>query len=225
MKYNRVIQGTFIDRPNRFIAYCEIDGIVEKCHVKNTGRCRELLVPGCRVVLSVAGNPDRKTPYDLVAVWKGRRLINMDSQAPNAVVKESIGKILGKCDRVVPEHTFGDSRFDFYAEQGGKRIILEVKGVTLEDDGVVLFPDAPTERGLKHVRELTSLVSEGFDCWICFLVQMGDVKYMSPNYATHMEFGKALEGAEAAGVHVVAYACDVEEGGLTLSHEVPVRFQ
>lgn len=228
MKYDRVIQGTFIDRPNRFIANVRIEGEgdvpdpVVRCHVKNTGRCLELLVPGAKVVLSISDDPKRKTGYDLIAVYKGDLLINMDSQAPNAVVKESFEKIVGKCGNVVPEYRYGDSRFDFYAERNGEKVFAEVKGVTLESDGLALFPDAPTERGLKHIRELTGLAGSSYRCWVIFLIQMSGVRGFSPNYAMQPELGRACEEAVAAGVNVVAYDCTVAEDSLWLGDEVPV---
>ena len=223
MRYDRTVSGIFLRRPNRFVAEAEIDGEIRVCHVKNTGRCRELLVPGTEVFLSVSGNPSRKTAYDLIAVRKGERIVNIDSQAPNAVVKESIEDILGHCDRVVPEWTCGDSRFDFYAERGNERIIAEVKGVTLEKDDLALFPDAPTERGLKHVRELTALTREGFSCRVVFLIQMEGIGAFSPNYAMQPEFGEACEKAAEAGVRISAYGCRVTEDSLALGEEVPVR--
>ena len=223
MRYRKDTPGVFLQRPNRFIAYCEIDGNVEKCHVKNTGRCREILVPGTTVYLVPGDNPARSTPYDLVAAQKGDLLINIDSQAPNKVAGEYIERILGPCDYVKPEYTLGDSRFDFYAEQGGRKVLMEVKGVTLENGLVMSFPDAPTERGLKHVKELTELVSQGYRCVVCFIIQADRARYMTPNYATHPEFGKALEEAEKKGVEVVSWTCFTAPGSLNLKEQVPVR--
>ncbi|MBP5735561.1 MAG: DNA/RNA nuclease SfsA [Candidatus Methanomethylophilaceae archaeon] len=233
MKYDRVIQGTFIDRPNRFIANVRIRGDgdvpdsdpIVRAHVKNTGRCREILIPGTEVFLQKGDNPSRSTPYDLIAARKGDLIINIDSQAPNAVAKESIEKILGPCDLVRPEYTLGESRFDFYAEQNGRRVLMEVKGVTKDQDHVVCFPDAPTERGLKHVRELTRLVKEGYRCVVCFIVQMEKADYFEPNYPIHEEFGTALEEADKTGVEVLAFACRTSPDALELADPVPVKFR
>ena len=225
MLYHNVSEGTFISRPNRFIAEVETDEGIERCHVKNTGRCKELLVKGADVILTDGGNPKRKTKYDLVSVYKGNRLINMDSQMPNKVVYESLEEILGPCDSVRPEYTVGDSRFDIYAEQGGKKILLEVKGVTLEEDGVVMFPDAPTERGLKHVTELGELASQGYECRVMFLVQMSDVKYFTPNYAMQEEFGRACETAASRGVHLMSRECNVTKNSVTLGKPVEIRLR
>ncbi len=221
MHYNSALTGIFIERPNRFIASVEIDGKVEKCHVKNTGRCKELLIKGVKVVLSVSDNPERKTKYDVIAVYKGKRLINIDSQIPNRVVEESLPRIglIDGLKTVKSETVHGDSRFDFFAE-GKKKCFVEVKGVTLEKDGIALFPDAPTERGLKHVKGLTECVKEGYDAYIFFLIQMKDVRYFTPNYETHPEFGEALIEAERNGVHIVAYDCDVTESSIELRNPV-----
>lgn len=223
MIYDKVIHGIFVDRPNRFIAEVLIDGIPTRCHVKNTGRCKEILVPGTEVILSVSDNPSRSTKYDLIAARKNGRLINIDSQAPNMVVKESFSRICGY-DKLVPEYTFGNSRFDFYAESNGKRIFAEVKGVTKEHDNIVCFPDAPTERGLKHVRELTDLSVAGEECYIILIVQMENVRYFIPDYGIHREFGIALKKASESGVHVMAYDCKVTEDSITLNKPVTVRF-
>ena len=225
MKYQNVTTGTFLSRPNRFIAYVDVNGSVQMCHVKNTGRCRELLIEGVKVILEKASNPDRRTPYDLIAVYKGERLVNIDSQVPNDVVAESLGS-LGLIDglrTIRREVTYGDSRFDIYAE-GERKCFIEVKGVTLEDDGVVMFPDAPTERGLKHLRELENAVRDGYDAYILLLVQMSDVRYFIPNYATHREFGEALEHASRNGVHVVCYDCDLTEDSISIGNPVEIRF-
>ena len=212
MKYENIREGIFLKRPNRFIAHVEIDEKVEICHVKNTGRCRELLVPGTPVFLEKSGNPNRKTQYDLIAVKKGERLINMDSQIPNKVVEE----------RVKREVTYGNSRFDLYIESQGRKCFMEVKGVTLEEDGVVRFPDAPTERGVKHVKELCRCIEDGYEAYIMFVVQMANVKYFEPNEAIHPEFGAALREAQQAGVHILAYACDVRKDLINLSKPVRV---
>ncbi|MCQ2071024.1 MAG: DNA/RNA nuclease SfsA [archaeon] len=220
MRYGKTVTAVFSDRPNRFIAHCILDGETVVCHVKNTGRCAELLLKGVKVVLSVSDNPKRSTGYDLVAVYKGDRLVNIDSQAPNMVVRESFGRIM-EHDRLVPEYTLGESRFDFYAEKDDRRILVEVKGVTKEVDGMVMFPDAPTERGRKHVRELTRLVTEGYECWVVFVIQMGDVTHMVPDYTIDPLFGEACVAAYGSGVRFAAFDCDVREDGFTLGRPVP----
>lgn len=225
MRYRKIVEGTFVDRPNRFIAHVEIGGNVETVHVKNTGRCRELLQPGAKVYLEESDNPARKTKYDLVKVWKGDRLINMDSQAPNKVVQEFIeqGKLFQKVTMIRPETTYGKSRFDFYVEAGDEKIFIEVKGVTLEEDGVVRFPDAPSERAVKHVEELVAAKKDGYQVYVLFVIQMDRVLYFTPNDATHRAFGDALRKAAAEGVKVLAYECLVTEDGLEISKEVEVR--
>ena len=216
MKYNRVVPGVFLKRPNRFIAHVCIHGKEEVCHVKNTGRCKELLVPGCTVYCAVSDNPKRKTKFDLIAVEKkvesSTLLINMDSQAPNAAVKEwlaSGASPFGQIDLLKPECRHGNSRFDFYLECNKRKIFIEVKGVTLEDDGVVLFPDAPTERGVKHVHELIQCHGEGCETYILFVVQMERARYFTPNRKTHPQFADALYEAKQAGVELLAYKCTV----------------
>ncbi len=225
MRYDRIISGRFISRPNRFIAMVNVSGTVERCHVKNTGRCRELLVEGATVYLSVPGNPDRSTPYDLVAVMKGDRLINMDSQTPNAVAAESLKGIpmFSRVTGIRREYTYGNSRIDIFAEDADNRYLVEVKGVTLEDDGVVRFPDAPTERGVKHVRELISSLKDGYIPCLLFVIQMDDVLYFEPNRATDPEFADALKEAKDAGVNILAYTCDVTPDSMTLKGPVEVR--
>lgn len=224
MRYENVKEGIFLKRPNRFIAHVEIDKKVEVCHVKNTGRCRELLVPGTLVFLEKSSNPNRKTQYDLIAVKKGNRLINMDSQIPNKVVEEWLlkGNLFGKEAMVKREVTYGNSRFDLYIETPEKKCFMEVKGVTLEEDGVVRFPDAPTQRGVKHVKELCRCIEDGYEAYIMFVIQMEDVRYFEPNEATHPEFGAALREAEKAGVHILAYACEVRKDLINLSKPVRV---
>jgi len=217
MRYEKIVRGTFIERPNRFIAYVDIDGKKEVVHVKNTGRCRELLVPGATVYLEKGNNPERKTAYDLVAVQKQERLINMDSQAPNKVVEEWLLKkeLFSDLICVRPESKYGNSRFDFYVEYGrADKAFIEVKGVTLERDGVVLFPDAPSDRAVKHVEELIRAKEDGYDAYIIFVIQMSDAKYFLPNRETHPEFADALQKAADAGVKILAYDCSVrlEEG-------------
>ena len=210
MTYENMTPGIFIARPNRFIAHIEIDGAVEVCHVKNTGRCRELLVPGCTVLCQRSDNPNRKTKFDLIAVQKGDRLINMDSQAPNKAAGEWLaGGGLGEITELRPEVKHGDSRYDFSFVKDGKRCFLEVKGCTLENDGVCAFPDAPTERGAKHIRGLTAAAGEGYGAYILFVIQMSDVKYIRPHDETDPEFGRALREAAKNGVTVLAMDCAV----------------
>lgn len=225
MQYKTIVPGRFIDRPNRFIAHVEIDGQVQTVHVKNTGRCRELLVPGATVYLQHSDDPNRKTAWDLIAVEKGERLINMDAQAPNKVFGEwaQAGNFLPDLTLLRPETRYGDSRFDFYVEAGGEKHFVEVKGVTLEQDGVVRFPDAPTERGVKHLEELMRARQGGYECWVCFVVQMSDIRHFEPNDATHPQFGEALRRAEQAGVHILVMDCDVTAETLAIKGEIPVR--
>ena len=210
MRYENMTPGIFLSRPNRFIAHIEIDGTVEVCHVKNTGRCRELLVPGCTVWCQRSDNPNRKTKFDLIAVQKGDRLINMDSQAPNKAAGEWLaGGGLGEITDLRPEVKHGDSRYDFSFVKDGKRCFLEVKGCTLEQDGVCAFPDAPTERGAKHIRGLTVAAGEGYGAYILFVIQMSDVKYIRPHDETDPEFGRALREAAKNGVTVLAMDCAI----------------
>lgn len=225
MIYENIVQGTFLERPNRFIAYVEIAGEQNTVHVKNTGRCKELLQPGATVYLEKSTNPDRKTAYDLVAVQKGERLINMDSQIPNKVVEEWLWKkeLFHDLVLVRPETKYGKSRFDFYLETGEDKIFMEVKGVTLEGDGVVRFPDAPSERAVKHVEELIQACAEGYKAYILFVIQMKSVKYFTPNESTHPEFSDALRKAAEAGVKILAYDCNVTKESITLENSVEVR--
>ena len=224
MIYNRMVPGTFLERPNRFIAYVEVEGRKETVHVKNTGRCAELLQTGARVYLQESDNPDRKTKWDLIAVEKGSRMVNMDSQIPNKVVKEWLeaGHLFENITRIQPEFTYGNSRFDLYVEADGKRIFIEVKGVTLEQDGVVRFPDAPSDRAVKHVEELKAAVKEGYEAYVFFVIQMKDVRYFTPNMDTHPAFGEALRDAARAGVHVLAYDCEVSSDRIAIADKVPV---
>ena len=269
MKYNQVVPGIFLQRPNRFIAHVLINGKEEVCHVKNTGRCRELLIPGCTVYCSVSGNPQRKTKFDLIAVEKiiesqtvfantgttsqnvkstpethNTFLVNMDSQAPNAAVKEwlqSGASPFKKIDFMKPEYKYGNSRFDFYLEcntetkragptqtptenktTSSRKIFLEVKGVTLEYSGVVLFPDAPTERGVKHVRELIHCHEEGFETYVLFVVQMERALYFTPNRKTHPQFADALCDAQKAGVQLLAYTCKVTPDEMKIDKELRI---
>ena len=224
IRYENMHKGSFRSRPNRFLAHVVIDGQEEVCHVKNTGRCRELLTPGAAVWCQQWDNPNRKTKFDLIAVQKGERLINMDSQAPNAAAKEwLLSGGLGEISELKGEYTHGDSRFDFSFIKDGKRCFLEVKGVTLEHDGVCAFPDAPTERGAKHLRGLTKLAQEGYGAYVLFVIQMADVKYLHPNDATDPAFGAALREAAAAGVTVLAVDCAVTEDTMQIRLPVLVR--
>ena len=223
MRYGKMVEGRFLSRPNRFIAHIEIDGKEEVCHVKNTGRCRELLPAGAKVWCLDAASPNRKTRYDLITVQKGQRLINMDSQAPNLAAKEwlSCGG-LGEIENLRAETKHGDSRFDFSFTKDGKTCFLEVKGVTLENEGVCAFPDAPTERGAKHLRGLTEAAKEGCGTYVLFVIQMADVKSLHPNDATDPEFGKALREAAANGVEVLAVDCRVTVDEMQIRDFVPV---
>ena len=223
MKYSNIYKGTFIERPNRFIAICEIDGKEEICHVKNTGRCRELLVKGTTVYLEKSSNPSRKTQYDLVSVEKNNRLINMDSQIPNYVVAESLHKIFDNLTFVKQEYKYGNSRLDIYVETKTEKIFVEVKGVTLEADGVVRFPDAPTERGIKHLKELQKAVEEGYRACVVFLVQMQDVKYFEPNYETHPQFASELKKAHENGVEIFVYDSIVTPDEIKLNKSVKIK--
>jgi len=213
--YDNITSAKFISRPNRFIAKVEVGGVLETVHVKNTGRCRELLIPGCEVWLTAPGSPGRKTKYDLVCVRKDTGVIfNIDSQAPNKVVAEWLS---GQgFDRVLPEYVFGDSRIDFYMEKEGVRYLMEVKGCTLEKDGTGYFPDAPTERGVKHIRELIRAVEEGYRGILAFVIQMEGVSEVLPNVATHPGFGVALDEAKKAGVEVLFLPCKVTPGSLKI---------
>jgi len=225
MRYQDVVEGRFLERPNRFIALVEIEGIAHRCHVKNTGRCRELLLPGVRVVLQRAKSTTRKTGFSLIAVYKGDRLVNMDSQAPNQVIREALdaGDIIRGIALVKPEYTYGDSRFDFCCEAGGETWLIEVKGVTLERDGESYFPDAPTERGLKHIKGLEKALEAGYRTAVIFLVQMEAVAFVAPNDGTHPAFGETLRAAARAGVQVWAWDSKVTPDSLTLNHPVPIR--
>ena len=224
MRYENMVRGNFLARPNRFIAHIEIDGQAEICHVKNTGRCRALLTPGATVWCQKSSNPARKTKYDLITVRKGERLINMDSQAPNQAAKEwLLAGGLGEISELKPEYTHGDSRFDFSFLLDGKRCLLEGKGVTLENDGVCAFPDAPTERGVKHLKGLTRAAQEGYGAFVLFVIQMADVKYLHPNDATDPAFGAALQEAAENGVAVLAMDCAVTESEMNLRLPVLVK--
>ena len=221
MKYSNIVKGKFISRPNRFIARVDIAGAEHTVHVKNTGRCKELLIPGCTVFLEKADNQNRKTLYDLIAVIKGDRVINMDSQAPNTVFRRWVKKQLPNAT-VKREITYKDSRFDCYIETETDKIFVEVKGVTLEENGYVRFPDAPTERGIKHINGLIDAVNNGYKAAVFFVIQMEDVISFSPNYDTQPRFGQALKNAEAAGVKILAYSCKVTPDSLEIDKQVPV---
>lgn len=225
MTYPNITPARFLSRPNRFVAQVDLDGAETTVHVKNTGRCRELLRPGVPVWLVRSSNPARKTAYDLVTVQKGDRLINLDAQAPNRVFAQwaEAGHFVPGLTLLKAEQKHGDSRFDFYWEAGDRRGFVEVKGVTLEEDGAVFFPDAPTERGVKHLRGLTACLDEGYEAAVCFVIQMADVTCFSPNDRTHPAFGEALRAAHAAGVRVLAMACAVTPDSLTITDPVPLR--
>jgi sugar fermentation stimulation protein A len=229
MKYQEIKKAVFKSRPNRFIANVEVDGEAAVAHVKNTGRCRELLVPDCTVYLSVSDNPTRKTKYDLVAVEKlctdGRTLlINMDSQAPNAMAEEWLPVSgLFSCEAIIRrETTYGNSRFDFYIEDGCRKCFLEVKGVTLEKDGVAMFPDAPTERGVKHINELIECKSDGYEAYILFVIQMDGISVFRPNEGTHLAFAEALRTAQVAGLKILAYDSTVTPDSALIHTPVPI---
>ncbi len=222
MKYENIKNGIFVSRPNRFIANVIINGKEEVCHVKNTGRCKELLIPGYEVILEESKNPLRKTKYDLIAVYKGKRLINIDSLAPNKVFGEWADKYFKNVCLIKSEVKFKNSRFDFYVEADGKRIYAEIKGVTLEKDGVVLFPDAPTQRGVKHINELCEAVKQGYEAYIIFVVQMDNVKYFTSNKETHKAFADALKEAAKKGVKIKCFNCIVKENELFIKDEVKV---
>lgn len=227
MIYENILPAVFVDRPNRFIAHVELNGRLEVCHVKNTGRCRELLIPGCRVYVQHQPSPTRKTAYDLIAVEKGERLLNMDANAPNRVFNEYVraGRFLRGWSVIRPETTHGDSRFDFYLESPGHRLFAEVKGVTLEDDGVMRFPDAPTERGVKHLEGLARCVQEGYEAWAVFVIQTENVRWMEPNRRTHSAFADALRQAAQAGVHLLALDCHTEPDRLEIRRPVEIRLR
>lgn len=218
MKYENTIHGKFIDRPNRFIANVEIDGKQEVVHVKNTGRCKELLLPGAEIVLQKSDNPDRKTKYDLIAVYKDKTgWVNIDSQAPNKVVLEWLKQQDYTC--IKPEYVYGDSRIDFYMEKGEEKYLMEVKGCTLEIDGIGYFPDAPTERGIKHLLELKKASEAGYHCYAAFVIQMEGIAEVRPNIVTHPEFAEALKSAEQSGVKILNLMCRVTDEDLEIKTE------
>ncbi len=232
MNYPDITTGIFVSRPNRFLAHVRIDGVDTLCHVKNTGRCRELLQPGARLILQHHENPARRTAYSVIGVYKGDVLVNMDSQAPNQAAYEwavaGADGLFGTVVQVKRERTYGSSRFDLYLETVDgdgviHRIFIEVKGVTLEQDGVARFPDAPTERGVKHVEELTACLRDGYEAAIFFVVQMKGIHHWEPNWATHAAFGEALCRAQAAGVRLLAYDCRVTADSMQLDQPIPIR--
>ena len=224
MEYTNMVAGRFLSRPNRFIAQVDIQGQTRICHVKNTGRCRELLIPGARVWCQAAANPNRKTQFDLIAVEKGSRIINMDAQAPNQAAAQwlSAGG-LGRLEDLQPEVTLGDSRFDFSFQKGGRRCYLEVKGVTLEENGVAKFPDAPTSRGTKHLKGLTQAAAQGYGAYVLFVIQLQPVAYFTPNDGTDPACGQALRAAKAAGVALLAMDCQVTPWSMAIGQPVEVR--
>ena len=227
MKYENITEGCFIDRPNRFIAHVKINGVMETVHVKNTGRCRELLVPGCPVILEKSDNTARKTAYDLISVCKEGRWINMDSQAPNQAAAEWIqgGGLFPEEVSVYRERKYGNSRFDIYVESPERKAFIEVKGVTLEENNIVRFPDAPTERGLKHVEELAECMQDGYEAYLLFVIQMKDVRKFQPNWNTHHRFGDALKAAREAGVRILAMDCMIGEDFMRIQDPVEVDLE
>lgn len=224
MTYDNVIKGTFISRPNRFIAKVVINGNMETAHVKNTGRLGELLREGAAVYIQQHKESTRRTKWSLIGVEKDGRLINIDSQAPNKVMLEWLqaGKLLKNIKRIKTEYCFGGSRFDFFVETDTDKVLIEVKGVTLEIDNIAMFPDAPTERGVKHVLELCESLKEGYRAFVVFVIKMSGVRYFTPNAATHRAFADALIHADKQGVRILAVDCDVGENSLRIKSEVPV---
>ena len=227
MKYKNTVRAEFCDRPNRFIAHVKINGVMETVHVKNTGRCRELLVPGCPVILEKSDNTARKTAYDLISVCKEGRWINMDSQAPNQAAAEWIqgGGLFPEEVSVYRERKYGNSRFDIYIESPERKACIEVKGVTLEENNIVRFPDAPTERGLKHVEELAECMQDGYEAYLLFVIQMKDVRKFQPNWNTHHRFGDALKAAREAGVRILAMDCMIGEDFMRIQDPVEVDLE
>lgn len=225
MQYERIEEAVFKSRPNRFIAHVVTGRGEEVCHVKNTGRLRELLVPDARIWVQRSNNPNRKTAIDLIAVEKAGQVVNMDSQIPNKVAEEWIraGHLFSEHVKVRPETRFGNSRFDLYLEEGDRKMFLEVKGVTLEEDGVARFPDAPTERGVKHMEELITCKESGYEAGILFIIQMKGINYLEPNDRTHPEFGETLRRAARADVQVMAVDCLVTPDSIRADREIEVR--
>lgn len=227
MKYEHTEKAIFLERPNRFIAYVNLDGRTETVHVKNTGRCKELLIPGTEIILEKSGNPARKTKYDLISVRKGNRWINMDSQIPNKAAEEWLLKdsLFPEEIQIRREKTFGNSRFDLYVESSRRKAFMEVKGVTLEENNIARFPDAPTQRGLKHVEELTHCIRDGYEAYLLFVIQMKGITCFEPNWNTHPEFGEALIDAQNAGVKLLAYDCFVTENLMEIRDPVPINLK
>ena len=225
MRYGNVCEAVFEKRLNRFVAEVNQNGESVRCHVKNTGRLKELFVPGAICVLEIADNPNRATKYDLIGVYRDGILVNVDSQAPNAAAREWVqnGGLGQGVTYVKPEYQWGNSRFDIYAERGDERMLIEVKGVTLNVEGQARFPDAPTTRGVKHVQELIHARQQGYRCAIIFVIQMPDVLSFAPNDATHPEFGEALRQARRAGVEVHAVLCENTPDSMRMSVEIPVE--
>jgi len=225
MEYKNIVEGKFINRPNRFVAYVSIDDVINKCHVKNTGRCKELLTPNATVYLEKSSSPNRKTLYDLVTVKKGERLINMDSQAPNKIFREWVENsgYFNNLTSIKSEVYYGRSRLDFYLETKNEKIFAEVKGVTLEECGVVKFPDAPTERGVKHINELITATDHGYRAIAVFIVQMDNVEYFTPNNAAHPQFVTALKKAEEYGVEILVLTCSVTPSAVSVSGIIPYK--
>lgn len=224
MKYANIKEGIFIERVNRFIAHIDVDGKVEVCHVKNTGRCKEILVKGCKVFVQEFDSKIRKTKFDLISVYKGNRLINIDSQVPNKMFSEwvKLGNLFKDIKVFKSEVFYKNSRFDFYVEYEDKKAFIEIKGVTLENEGVVLFPDAPTSRGVKHLKELVSAREEGYEAYVIFIVQMEGVKYFTPNYETHKEFGDTLSFCKNNGVNILAFDSVVLKDQIYIKDSVKV---
>lgn len=222
MRYQKIKEGIFLERPNRFIAKVEIDGVIETVHVKNTGRCKEILKPGVKVILEDCESPARKTRYDLVSAYKEDfGLINIDSQTPNKVVKEWLET--KDFTYLKPEYTIGKSRIDFYMEKGEQKYLMEVKGCTLEKDGIGFFPDAPTERGVKHLKELTAAAKDGYHCMVAFVIQMEGIHEVRANLETHPAFGEALEEAKAAGVNVLFLECKITPEEITICNDCVIE--
>ncbi len=225
MKYENIKKGIFKERINRFIAHVYVDGILEVCHVKNTGRCKEILVEGCEVYLQEFNSDKRKTKFDLISVYKGNRLINIDSQVPNKMFYEWVnkGNLFEDLKKIKPEVFYNKSRFDFYVEHLNKKAFIEVKGVTLEKDGIVLFPDAPTSRGIKHLNELILSKNEGYDAYIVFIIQMENINYFTPNYETHKEFGETLKKCKESGVNIIALDSIVKPDEIYINSNVEIK--
>lgn len=224
MRYEKMEPAVFLERPNRFVAYVEQAGRREICHVKNTGRCRELLVPGAELYVQRSDNPARKTALDLISVKKGSQWVNMDSQAPNKAAAEWLRQGGLGCREITirPEYKYGDSRFDFFLEADGRKAFMEVKGVTLEEDGIARFPDAPTERGVKHIRELIRCLDAGYEAYVFFVIQMKGVRAFEPNDRTHPAFGEALREAAKKGVQILAYDCVVRPDEMSIDQRIEV---